>query len=132
MKLLGIDNVFFEVGNLDKAIDFYEKLGFQLKLKIQHIQAALFKIGDEEPSLIIKQSSVVKPSKLWVEVFNAMEAQNECIANNINGVMLETATGHTFEIKDDWGNIVGFADYNKKPELARKSDAQRLTKSERA
>lgn len=31
MKLLGIDNVFFEVDNADKAIDLYEKLGFQIK-----------------------------------------------------------------------------------------------------
>jgi catechol 2,3-dioxygenase-like lactoylglutathione lyase family enzyme len=49
MQLLGIDNVFFEVGDLEKAISFYDQLGFKLKFTIPHISSALFNIGNEEP-----------------------------------------------------------------------------------
>lgn len=120
IKLLGIDNIFFEVKDLEKAIDFLQKLGFDLKFKIPHINAALLSIGNEEPGLIIIEKEKVLPSRFWVEVENAQELKKECKKLNINGKMLETATGFTFEINDPSGNIIGFADYKKKPELARK------------
>ena len=55
MKLLGIDNVFFEVPDLEKALSFYEKLGFKKKVSIPQLKAILFSIGEEEPGLIICQ-----------------------------------------------------------------------------
>lgn len=119
MQLLGIDNVFFYVGALEKAIEFYERLGFKLKFKIPHMSAALFEVGSEEPGLMICETKDRKPSKLWVEVADARAVQGECEQDNIKGKLIETATGFTFEIQDHWGNIIGFADYCKKPELAR-------------
>lgn len=120
MKLLGIDNVFFAVDNIEQAIELYEQLGFQLKMRMPHINGALFTIGNEEPGLLIQQTNNKRPSCLWVEVINAQQVQKECEALSIVGTMLETATGFTFEIIDPWGNTIGFADYTKKPELARK------------
>lgn len=120
MELLGIDNIFFEVGDIDQAIDFYQNLGLQLKFKIPHISGTLFSIGREEPGLLIRQSKVIRPSHLWIEVLNAHEAQKKCASLSIVGKILETATGFTFETIDPWKNIIGFADYTKKPELARK------------
>jgi predicted enzyme related to lactoylglutathione lyase len=119
MKLLGIDNVFFDVTDLEAAIRFYENLGFKLKFKIPHLAAALLSIGSEEPGLMIWQKKYKRPSTLWIEVSDAQQAQKECTKYSIAGTMLETATGFTFEIIDPWGNILGFADYSKKPELAR-------------
>ena len=121
MQLLGIDNVFFEVGDLEKAISFFDQLGFKLKFKIPHISSVLFNIGDEEPGLLIKEIKNPKPSKLWVEIKDAHLAKEKCNQLGIVGVTLETATGFTFEIQDPWNNVIGFADYSKKPELARKS-----------
>lgn len=120
MKLLGIDNVFFEVGDIEQAIDFYESLGFELKFKIPHLSGALFKVGNEEPGLVLQQSSAPKPSCLWVEVSSAHEVQDELASLNISGTIIEPPTGFTFQIADPWGNRIGFADYTKKSELARK------------
>lgn len=123
MQLLGIDNLFFQVEHLEEAIEFYKKLGFKLKLRFPHISAALFEIGNEEPGLILQEIKPSKPSKIWVEIVNAIKAQNECKHLNINGNLLDIPTGLTFEIKDPWGNIIGFADYSKKPQLARLSQS---------
>lgn len=120
MKLLGIDNIFFEVGNIEQAILFYQKLGFTLKFKIPAMQAALFNIGNEEPGLLVRQSNAPRPSCFWVEIADAHEAQRECAELKVSGTMLQAATGLTFEIDDPWGNKIGFADYSKKPELGRK------------
>lgn len=117
MEILGVDNIFFQVGNLGAAISFYESLGFVLKLKIPRINAVLFNIGNEEPGLMLFENQEPKPSHLWVEVASALEAQK-----TLNkGSLIETATGFTFEVHDPWNNIIGFADYSKKQELARKS-----------
>ena len=117
MEILGIDNIFFQVGNLEEAIRFYEALGFVLKFKIPRINAALFNIGNEEPGFMLFENKEPNPSRFWVEVVSALEAQKMLS----KGSMIETkATGLTFEVLDPWGNIIGFADYSKKKELARK------------
>lgn len=112
MKLIRIDNVFFQVGELDLAVLLYEKLGFQLKLKIPRLSSAILNIGMEEPGLILTESKHPKPSRLWIEVASAIQAKEELQ----EGSILETATGTTLEVTDPWGNIVGFADYIKKTE----------------
>lgn len=119
MKLLGIDNVFFEVAELEAAIAFYQKLGFPLKFKIPQLPGALLKIGEEEPGLILHQVAAPKPSKIWIEIENAHLAKDLCEKLHIKGILLETATGLTYEIEDPWKNKLGFADYSKKPGLAR-------------
>ncbi len=120
MEILGIDNIFFTVTNLEKAKEFYQKLGFKHKFSIPPIKAALFSIGQEVPGLMLSERSTVTPSRLWVEVKSAKDFKHACVKLGIAGTMLETATGLTFEVTDASGNIIGFADYTKKPELARK------------
>ena len=110
MELLGVDNVFFQVKDLEKAIVFYEKLGFRLKCTISRVASAILNIGSSEPGLILVESKDPKPSRLWVEVPSALSAKEELV----DGRILETLTGTTFEIIDPWGNIVGFADYLRK------------------
>lgn len=119
MEILGIDNIFFQVGNVEEAIRFYESLGFVLKFKITRINAALFNIGNEEPGLLLFENEEPKPSRFWVEVASALEAQNTLS----KGSLIETTTGFTFEVLDPWKNTIGFADYSKKLELSRKTKA---------
>lgn len=119
MKLLGIDIVFFEVLDLQKANKFYQQLGFTQQLVIPKIKAILFSIGEEEPGLIICEKDTPTPSKVWIEVENAEEVKFHCQSLGILGTEIQATTGLTFEIVDDAGNVLGFADYSKKPELSR-------------
>lgn len=119
ISLKGIDNVFFEVLNLRQAVDFYLKLGFKHKLDIPQINAALLSIGNEEPGLILCEKKTVSPSKMWVEVESASQMRNHCHSMGIKGRDIHSTTGLTFEVADGSDNIIGFADYANKPELAR-------------
>lgn len=121
MQLLGIDNVFFEVRDVTKASAFYQKLGFKPKLKIPQIKAELFSIGVEDPGLILCEKEKVSPSKMWVEVEDASHIKSHMDSLGLNGQILETATGKTYQVTDDSGNVIGFADYCKKPELSKKT-----------
>ena len=118
--LLGIDNCFFSVKNLLTATAFYLKLGFIKKLEIPHLRATLLSIGSEEPGLILSEKEQLAPSKLWIAVEDAQRKAEECNTLGICGRLFEINTGFTFEVEDDSGNTIGFADYKKMPHLGRK------------
>lgn len=119
LELLGIDNVLFAVRALDPAVAFYETCGFTVKFKIREPQMALFSIGSEEPGLLVRVGDG-GPGKLWVEVKDADAVADELAAVGIATNRLETTTGITVEATDPSGNVIGFADYSRRPELARK------------
>jgi catechol 2,3-dioxygenase-like lactoylglutathione lyase family enzyme len=121
-RLLGIDNVMFAVRDLEAAIGFYSACGFRLKFRMDAAGMALFAIGGEEPGLLIRaEGSGGEPGrgKFWVEVSNADETAAQLAAAGIATARLETMTGITVEATDPSGNVVGFADYSKKPEMGR-------------
>ncbi len=116
----GIDNVFFTVGDLSGGIAFYQRCGFRLKFSIDAAGLGQFAIGDEAPGLMLRRGEGAGAGRLWVEVDDAETAGIALAALGIGTHSLETATGVTVEATDPWGNVVGFADYSKRPELARK------------
>ncbi len=106
--------VSFYVGELNKAIEFYQKIGFRLDFKILEGPGALFSTGDDEKSgLSIKETKTVEPSKLSLKVQSAMTVQQKVAGQGILGKMHQTPQGLTFEIKDDWNNTIEFADNSK-------------------
>lgn len=132
MHLLGIDNIFFQARDIEKAISFYQNLGFQLKFRIPQIPGALFHIGEEEPGLILCKAEEPKPSRLWIEVENKEHVKKHCASMDIQGKEIETKTGSTFEVKDSDGNIIGFADYSKQPALGRSKNSAKSVAKEYA
>ena len=96
------------------------------KKRIKSRPGILYKIGEEEPGLILTETPSPTPSKLWLEVEDAHLVKQECEKGHINGTFIDTATGITFQISDPWNNIIGFADYSKKPELSRKNSNQKF------
>ncbi len=119
IELKGIDNVLFAVRELTPSIAFYEACGFTLKFKVGAAGIALFAIGAEEPGLLIRAGDG-SAGKFWVEVRDADAVAAELKAAGIATSRLETMTGITVEATDPSGNVVGFADYSKKPEMARR------------
>jgi len=117
--LKGIDNVLFSVADLDAAVAFYTACGFVLKFRVEQARMAMFSIGAEEPGLLIRSTGAGSSGKFWVEVANADEVAAELNTAGIATTRLETMTGITVEATDPSGNVVGFADYSKRPEMAR-------------
>jgi catechol-2,3-dioxygenase len=120
MQILGIDNVFMQVGDLSEAEAFYEKLGFEVRFAILHMQALMLRIGNEIPGLILMKTENENKARFWVEVPDALEVEAELLKKAIKSVLIQTETGITCEVEDPWGNRIGFADYRLIPKLARK------------
>lgn len=124
VEILGIDNVLFTVADLDTAIAFYKSCGLALKVRLDPPGMALFSIGDGEPGLLLRTGGT-GTGRLWVEVRNADETAQKLKAAGIATTRLETATGITVEARDPFGNVLGFADYTRRPEMARKPEVSR-------
>lgn len=127
-ELLGVDNVMFAVRDLDDAVRFYQACGFTVKFRVDRAGMALLAIGAEEPGLLIRveggggpgSTGTAGAGRVWVEVRDADAVAAELSAAGIASIRLETMTGITVEATDPSGNVVGFADYTKRPELARR------------
>jgi predicted enzyme related to lactoylglutathione lyase len=127
VEVLGIDNVFLEVGDLEEAARFYrDVLGLPIAKRFDAMGTILFQVGAETPGLGVRAVSVprVGAQKIWFEVADARAAATEL---RVAGVSLLAPpmlipTGYVVEVVDPWGNIIGLTDYAAKPELGRIGD----------
>ncbi|MFE4409700.1 VOC family protein [Streptomyces sp. NPDC056821] len=127
-ELLGFDNVLLPVGNLGEAVGFYERAGFAVAFRLDEVGIALLKVGGETPGILLREEAFGHrpppwPSpRVWLEVPDARAAARELTKAGI--ALLDepfaVATGWTAEIADPWGNVLGFTDYGKRPELGRR------------
>ncbi|MFC8240790.1 VOC family protein [Streptomyces chartreusis] len=128
-ELLGFDNVLLPVGDLGEAVGFYERAGFTVGFRLDEAGIAQLKVGGETPGLLLRQEEALGhrpppwPSpRVWLEVPDARAATRTLRDAGVEPIdaPFSTATGWTVEIADPWGNVVGFTDYCKRPELGRR------------
>lgn len=123
--VLGFDNVFVEVGDLDEALAFYtDGLGLSLHKRFDAMAMALLSVGDETPGLGVAavETPRVGGQKFWLEVDDAPAAAAELEAKGIAVLSppFPIPTGWAFEVRDPWGNVIGLTDYSTRPELGRR------------
>jgi predicted enzyme related to lactoylglutathione lyase len=128
-ELLGFDNVLLPVGDLGTAVEFYERAGFVVGFRFDEAGIALLKVGGETPGILLRQEEGLghRPPpwpapRVWIEVADAPKAAHTLAASGIPLLddPFSVATGWTAEIADPWGNVIGFTDYSKRPELGRR------------
>lgn len=124
MDVLGIDNVFLEVGDLDRAVEFYrDTVGLPVHRRFDAMGTVLFQIGAETPGLGVGVVESPRPGghKLWFEVPDARAAAEELVAAGVDlcAPPHQIGTGWVVEIADPWGNLLGFTDYLDAPALGR-------------
>ncbi|MFD9001390.1 VOC family protein [Streptomyces sp. NPDC059582] len=128
-ELLGFDNVLLPVGDIGEAVGFYERAGFAVGFRFDEAGIAQMKVGGETPGILLRQEEGLGhrpppwPSpRVWVEVPDARAAMRELADAGITALdePASVATGWTVEIADPWGNVLGFTDYTKRPELGRR------------
>ncbi|MBV1935404.1 VOC family protein [Streptomyces sp. BV286] len=127
-ELLGFDNVLFPVGDLDEAVDFYQRAGFALGFRLDEAGIAILKVGKETPGVLLRLEEGLghRPPpwgspRVWLEVRDARSTADALTAADVQPLdaPLSVSTGWTVEFADPWGNVIGLTDYSKRPELAR-------------
>ncbi|MFE9608600.1 VOC family protein [Streptomyces sp. NPDC006012] len=129
-ELLGFDNVLVPVGDLGEAVGFYQRAGFAVGFRFDEGGIALLKVGGETPGILLRAEEEIGyrpppwPSpRIWLEVPDARVAARRLADAGIATLdePAAVATGWAVEIADPWGNVIGFTDYSKRPELGRRS-----------
>jgi predicted enzyme related to lactoylglutathione lyase len=127
-ELLGLDNVLLPVGDLGAAVAFYQRAGFPVAFRLDEAGIALLSVGKETPGLLLRAEEELSPrppvwasARVWLEVRDARATATALAAAGVQPLAppFPVATGWTVEITDPWGNVIGFTDYGKRPELAR-------------
>ncbi len=127
LDVLGVDNILLAVGDLVVALGFYrDRLGLPVKFQLPVIGIACFRLGPEEPGLIVRAGAVHERSaretpRVWLEVRDARAAAVELVHRGVTPLneAFEVATGWAVEVADPWGNVIGLTDYTKDPSRAR-------------
>lgn len=109
------DNFFLPADNLDIAKDFYKtKLGFDIKFDFADKGMTAFKVGDNEPAIIVSSLPNAKPA-IWFTVDDVRQAYEELKQKGIRFLSepFEIMTGLSVEFTDPFGNKLGLTDYSK-------------------
>lgn len=112
------DNFFLPSDNLDSAKEFYKKkLGLDIKFEFPEMGMVAFKVGDNEPAIIVRKSENVKPA-IWFTVEDVQQAYKELKEKGIQFLSepFEIHTGFSVEFNDPFGNKLGLTDYTKMPQ----------------
>ncbi|MGO8806937.1 MAG: VOC family protein [Candidatus Bathyarchaeia archaeon] len=118
------DNFFLPSGDLEKGKAFYQGvLGLRLKFDFSDMGMVAFKVGENEPAIILKDTckfSAAKPT-IWFVVDNVQEEYKRLGAKGLKFLSepFEIHTGLAVEFEDPYGNRLGITDYskNKRPQL---------------
>ncbi len=111
----GIDNVFVGVGDLEAGVAWYRDVA-GLAVKVRAPGMAVLDVGGDVAGVVLAEADPVSPTKLWFEVADATAV---AVAAELGTTTFGIGTGLTTELRDPWGNTVGFTDYSGRPELAR-------------
>jgi catechol 2,3-dioxygenase-like lactoylglutathione lyase family enzyme len=131
-KLVGINHIALEVGDLDEALSFWESIFGPLELRGRIRGMAFVDMGDQFIALSEGRSQAPDDARHFGLVVDDIEAVRERLREL--GVPV---TGRGLDFHDPWGNFIQVVDYRdvqftKTPEVLRVQGLDGLEKSERA
>jgi predicted enzyme related to lactoylglutathione lyase len=113
------DNFFLPTNDLKKGKEFYNGiLGLPIKFDFSEKGMVAFKVGNQEPAVILKDSRTfpnVKPT-IWFVVSNVKDEYAKLKAKGVRFLSepFQIATGLAAEFEDPFGNRLGITDYSAK------------------
>ncbi len=120
MTMRDYDNFFLPVNNLEKAKEYYQNLGLSIKFDFSDNGMVAFKVGSQEPAIILKDTKKFPDAKptIW---FVVDDVRLEYKKLKEKGVVFlsepfEIYTGLAAEFEDPFGNRLGITDYSKQKE----------------
>jgi catechol 2,3-dioxygenase-like lactoylglutathione lyase family enzyme len=132
-RLVGINHVALEVGDLDEALDWYGRL-FEFELRGRAgDRMAFIDIGDQFIALASGRTQPTDAARHFGLVVDDKEAVRERLRQE--GILVQ-ASG-SLDFTDPWGNhvqVLAYKDvqFTKSPEILRAMQLDELSKSEQA
>jgi lactoylglutathione lyase len=132
-RLVGINHVALEVGDLEAALDLYGRL-FSFELRGRAPGMAFVDMGDQFLAIAEGRTQGPDDSRHFGLVVDDKEAVRAAVV--AEGLPL-VGSGHRLDFMDPWGNrieVVGYADiqFERVPAVKRKLGIEALVKTEKA
>jgi len=113
------DNFFLPVSDLNRGKKYYRDiLGLPVKFDFSERGMVAFKVGGQEPAVILKDLRQFPDAKLtiWFVVDNVKEEYNRLKKRGVKFLSepFPIPTGLAVEFEDPFGNRLGLTDYCKK------------------
>jgi catechol 2,3-dioxygenase-like lactoylglutathione lyase family enzyme len=131
-KLVGINHIALEVGDLDEALAFWESIFGPLELRGRGGGMAFIDMGDQFVALA--QGRTQRPDQ--ARHFGLVVDDKEAVRARL-GELGVPVTGRGLDFHDPWGNLIQVVDYRdiqftKTDEVLRAMELEGLEKSESA
>jgi catechol 2,3-dioxygenase-like lactoylglutathione lyase family enzyme len=128
-RLVGINHVALEVGDLKEALDFYGRI-FEINLRGQLPGMAFIDIGDQFIALSEGRSQAPDRARH----FGLVVDDRETVRSRLEEASTEVLPGRGLDFRDPWGNhvqVVEYADvqFTKEPRVLRGMGVAALEKS---
>jgi predicted enzyme related to lactoylglutathione lyase len=132
VRLVGINHVALEVGDVDAAVDFYGSV-FAFQLRGRGVGGAFLDMGDQFLALMRAPSGAPDAQRHFGLVVEDKEAARAAL----QAAGVEVAPRGRLRFRDPWGNSVEVVDYReiqftKAPEVLRGMGLDDLEKTEAA
>ena len=132
-KLLGMNHVALEVGNLDEALAFWESIFGELELRGRSGNMAFIDMGDQFVALAQGRTQPPDQSRH----FGLVVDDKEAVRARLEELGVPVSSGRGLDIHDPWGNLIQVVDYRdiqftKTDEVLRSMGMEGLEKSDRA
>ena len=110
------DNYFFPANDFEATKRFYaDVLGLAVKFDFSSMGMVAYRIGDDEPALILKDTSRFPDAKpaLWIEVEDVAAQYAKMKERGVRFLSepFQIKTGWAVEFEDPSGNRLGITDY---------------------
>jgi len=105
-KLLGVNHVALEVGDLDEALEFYGRI-FRFELRGRMSGMAFLDMGDQFLALSEGRTQPPDTDRHFGLVVDDKEAVREALRE----AGVDPAPGRGLNFRDPWGNLVQVVDY---------------------
>lgn len=132
-RLVGINHIALEVGDLDEALAWYGRL-FEFELRGRHsTRMAFIDMGDQYIAISSGRAQPPDGSRHFGLVVDDKEAVRERVREQ--GIAVQSSG--SLDFRDPWGNHIQVVDYHdiqftKAPEVLRGMKLDGLSKSEQA
>ena len=132
-KLVGINHIALEVGDLDEALSFWESIFGPLELRGRISGMAFIDMGDQFVALAQGRSQAPDRDRH----FGLVVDDKARVRQALQEARVELEPGRGLRFRDPWGNLIQVVDYrdiqfSKTPEVLRAQGLDGLEKSDRA
>jgi lactoylglutathione lyase len=132
-KLIGMNHIALEVGDLDEALAFWESIFGELELRGRIRGMAFIDMGDQ--FIALAQGRTQPPDR--ARHFGLVVDDKEAVRARLRELDIPVSPGRGLDFSDPWGNQIQVVDYRdvqftKTPEVLQAMGLDGLEKSESA